>query len=133
MGTSVDATLHFDQQKIKDMESLVAINEELKKLEAKKKDLVELVKQHMLTANIDKVDVNGSTIMVTESERRTVTKATKDQFIAELVSMNKKHLVIHTLDPDVDSIFAEVDAGTLPKDFVDKYIKVSSVKTLRCN
>lgn len=133
MGTAVDVTSHFNTQQIQDMEALVSINEELKKLEAKKKVLVDSVKQYLVSASLDKVDVNGTVLAITESERRTVTKATKDQFVAELVSMNKKHLINYSIEPDVDSIFAEVDAGTLPKDFVDKYIKVTSVTTLRCN
>ena len=47
--------------------------------------------------------------------------------------MNKKHLISHSVEPDVDGILAEVDAGLISKDFVDKYVKVTSVVTLRCN
>lgn len=133
MATVVDATTHFNVQQVQEMEALLAINEELKVLEAKKKALVDNVKQHLVNANIDKVAVNGETISLTETERRTVTKSTKDQFVAELVGMGKKHLVNYTIDPDLDSIFAEVDAGSLAKDFVDKYVKVTPVVSLRCN
>ena len=62
-----------------------------------------------------------------------VTKATKDSFIAELVGLNKQHLVITSIEPDLDSIFAEVDAGSLDKVLVDQYVKVTPVVTLRCN
>lgn len=133
MGTVVDATTHFSVGQVQEMKDLLAINEELKALEAKKKVLVDTVKKYLEDAKIDKVDVSGSSISLTDSERRTVTKSTKDEFIAELVGMGKKHLVNYTIDPDLDSIFAEVDAGTLAKDFVDKYVKVTPVKTLRCN
>lgn len=131
--TAVSAHTHFTMQQVQDMKDLVAVNEEMKKLEAKKKRLSDTVKQHMTGANIDKVDINGSTFSLTESNRRTITKSTKDQFIADLVGMGKKHLVNYSIEPDLDSIFAEVDAGTLGKDFVDKYVTITPVVTLRCN
>lgn len=132
MGT-VTAATNFNAQQIQEMEELVRINEEMKKLEAKKKTLSDNVKVHLMNAKVDKVDVNGSTLSLTESERRTVTKSSKDQFVAELVGMGKQNLVTYSIEPDLDSIFAEVGAGTLGKDFVDKYVKVTPVVTLRCN
>lgn len=129
----IDASSVFGAKELSDMEELVQVNEEMKKLEARKKILSDSVKGHMQKLNIDKCTVNGSTFSLTESQRRTVTKATKDMFIAELVGLNKKHLVLTSIEPDLDSIFAEVDAGSLDKDLVDKYVKVSPVITLRCN
>lgn len=129
----INASTVFSVQEVQEMEELVRINDEMKKLESRKKTLSDNVKKYMTTAKIDKVNVNGSSFSLTESDRRTVTKATKDQFIAELVSLGKQHLVITSIEPDLDSIFAEVDAGGLAKDMVDKYVKVTPVTTLRCN
>ena len=109
------------------------INEKMKVLETRKKALSDNIKTHMVSAKVDKVCVNGSILGLTESTRKTVTKATKDEFIANLVGMGKKHLVSYSIEPDLDSIFAEVDAGSLGQDFVDKYVKVTPVVTLRCN
>ena len=131
--TAINASTNFTATQVQEMEELVAINEEMKKLEAKKKTLSDNIKGYMVSANIDKVNVNGSVLGLTESTRKTVTKATKDEFIANLVGMGKKHLVTYSIEPDLDSIFAEVDAGTLGQDFVDKYVKVTPVVTLRCN
>lgn len=133
MATTINAATHFSPSQEQEMRELVAINEEMKKLEAKKKVLSDNVKAHMIAAKIDKVSVNGSTLSLTEAVRRTVTKATKDQFVADLVGMGKKHLVSYSIEPDLDSIFAEVDAGILGQDFVDKYVKVTPTTTLRCN
>lgn len=133
MTAIINASNNFTPAQVQEMEELIAINEEMKKLEAKKKTLSDNIKGYMVTAKIDKVDVNGSTLGLTESVRRTVTKSSKDEFIANLVGMGKKHLVSYSIEPDLDSIFAEVDAGTLGQDFVDKYVKVSPVITLRCN
>lgn len=130
---TINATTMFNPSQIQDMEELVSVNEELKKLETKKKALSDTVKKHMLAAKVDKLNVSGSTLSLIESVRRTVSKTSKDQFIADLVGMNKKHLVSYSIEPDLDSIFAEVDAGTLDKDFVDKHVKVTPVTTLRCN
>ena len=129
----IDASHVFGAKEYADMEALSQVNEEMKKLEAKKKVLSDKVKGYMQSLNIDKCNVNGSTFSLTESQRRTITKATKDNFIAELVGLKKQHLVITSIEPDLDSIFAEVDAGSLDKALVDKYVKVTHVVTLRCN
>ena len=133
MTAIANALSHFSASQVQDMTELVRINEEMKKLESQKKVLSDNVKQYMIAAKIDKVGINGSTLGLTESMRRTVTKSSKDQFVADLVGMGKKHLVTYSIEPDLDSIFAEVDAGTLNSDFVDKYVKVTPVVTLRCN
>ena len=132
MTETINALSHFSAAEYKEMQELIAVNEEMKKLEAKKKTLSDNVKKYMIAAKIDKAGVNGHTLGLTESSRRTITKSTKDQFIADLVGMGKKHLVNYSIEPDLDSIFAEVDAGTLDKDFVDKYVTVTPVVTLRC-
>lgn len=129
----IDASQIFGAKEYADMEALVQINEEMKKLESKKKVLSDKVKSYMQGLNIDKCDVNGSTFSIIETQRRTITKTTKDSFIAELVGLNKQHLVITSIEPDLDSIFAEVDAGSLDKNLVNKYVKVTPVVTLRCN
>ena len=129
----VNAASNFTQAQLQEINELLAINEELKKLEAKKKTLSDSVKKHMINAKLDKIDVNGNILSLTETTRRTVTKSTKDEFIAELIGKNKKHLVNYSIEPDLDSIFAEVDAGLLQSDFVNAYVKVTPVITLRCN
>ena len=68
---------------------------------------------------------------LTESLRRTVTKSTKDAFIGELVALGKQHLVTHSIEPDIESIFSEVDSGLLNESMVNKYIKSTPVLTLR--
>ena len=129
----IDASQVFGANEYADMEALAQVNEELKKLEAKKKVLSDKVKGYMQRLNIDKCDVNNFTFSLIESQRRTIPKAIKDNFIAELVGLNKQHLVITSIEPDLDSIFAEVDAGSLDKSLVDQYVKVTPVVTLRCN
>ena len=127
------AQIYFSPTEVQLMKDLVEINKDMKTLETKKKKLVDKIKALMIAKKLDNVDVDGSTLSITTSERKTVTKDTKNDFILELVKRNKKHLLLQNIEPDVDGILAEVGAGTLDKDFVDNYIKVTPVVTLRCN
>lgn len=129
----INANIAFDEQERADMAELVDINTQLKALEAKKKTISEKVKSAMVNKKIDKVDINGSKLSIIQSTRTTVSKKTKDEFIAQLVGLGKKHLVKTSIEPDIESIFAEVDAGTLDSNMVNSYVKVTPVTTLRCD
>lgn len=129
----MNASAIFNANQLQEMEEYISLNNQIKELEQKKKTLSENVKQYMIDSRYSQINVNNSTLTLIESERKTVTKSTKDKFIADLVGMGKKHLVNYSIEPDVDSIYAEVDAGSLDKDFVDQYIKKTPVTTLRCN
>lgn len=129
----IDANIAFDEQERADMAELVDINTQLKVLEAKKKTISEKVKSAMVNKKIDKVDINGSKLSIIQSTRTMVPKKTKDEFIAQLVGLGKQHLVKTSIEPDIESIFAEVDAGTLDSNMVNSYVKVTPVTTLRCD
>lgn len=129
----INANIAFDEQERADMAELVDINTQLKALEARKKTISEKVKSAMVNKKIDKVDINGSKLSIIQSTRKMVSKKTKDEFIAQLVGLGKKHLVKTSIEPDIESIFAEVDAGTLDSNMVNSYVKVTPVTTLRCD
>ena len=131
--TIINANIAFDEQERADMAELVDINTQLKALEAKKKTISEKVKSAMVNKKIDKVDINGSKLSIIQSTRTMVPKKTKDEFIAQLVGLGKQHLVKTSIEPDIESIFAEVDAGTLDSNMVNSYVKVTPVTTLRCD
>ena len=129
----IDANIAFDEQERADMAELVYINTQLKALEAKKKTISEKVKSAMVNKKIDKVDIDGSKLSIIQSTRTMVPKKTKDEFIAQLVGLGKQHLVKTSIEPDIESIFAEVDAGTLDSNMVNSYVKVTPITTLRCD
>lgn len=131
--TIINANIAFDEQERADMAELVDINTQLKALEARKKTISEKVKSAMVNKKIDKVDINGSKLSIIQSTRKMVSKKTKDEFIAQLVGLGKKHLVKTSIESDIESIFAEVDAGTLDSNMVNSYVKVTPVTTLRCD
>ena len=129
----VDANTIFNSKEICEIEELIDINKQIKELENRKKELNDKLKDNMKKLNVSNFALDNSSFSLIETQRRTITKATKDKFIAELVGLNKQYLLTTSIEPDLDSIFSEVDAGTLDKDLVHKYIKVSDVTTLRCN
>ena len=129
----VDANTIFNSKEICEIEELIDINKQIKELETRKKELNDKLKDSMKSLNISNFALDNSSFSLIETQRRTITKATKDKFIAELVGLNKQYLLTTSIEPDLDSIFSEVDAGTLDKDLVNKYVKVSDVTTLRCN
>lgn len=130
---ALDARQNFSPSQVAEIEELLKINDELKTLDKRKKQLVDNVKGYMMKINATDIDMDGTGISITETQRRTVTAKTKDEFIAQLVSRGKNALLKTSIEPDVDSIFAEVDAGVLDRAFVEHYIKVTPVVTLRCD
>lgn len=116
-----------------DMERLCAINEEIKKLDAEKKQLSESIKKIMVRLNIDHGDVGSASLSIVHSTRKTLPKAVHDKFVAELVGLGKQNLIKTSIEPDLDAVMDEVDAGTLDKDMVRQYVNVTDITTLRCN
>lgn len=129
---SIDAKTIFNPAELSEMQELIEINDRLKVLEERKKDIANNIKSAMIGKNISSTELNGSTFTLIESVRRIVTKKTKDDFIAELIAKQKNHLVIHSIEPDVDSIMLEVDSGLLDRAFVEQYVKITPTVTLRC-
>lgn len=116
-----------DQNKISEF---LVLNETIKRLDKDKKKLTEEVKDIFERYNITDLEHDGSTLTVTEKVRKTVTKATKDKFIMELINQGKNYLVMQSVDVDVDTIYTEYQNGTIDKDFVDKYVKITPEKAL---
>ena len=117
----IDANTIFNPKEICEIEELIDINKQIKELETRKKELNDKLKDNMKSLNVSNFTLDNSSFSLIETQRRTITKATKDKFIAELVGLNKQYLLTTSIEPDLDSIFSEVDAGTLDKDFVNKY------------
>jgi hypothetical protein len=78
----------------------------------------------------DPLVFEGSTLTITESTRKTVSKAKKDQFIQALVNMGKNYLVIPSVDIDTETIVTELENGQLDETFVKQYMSITPVKTL---
>ena len=128
----MDTQVVLSEDELKVMKEFIEIDSEAKSLDKKKKELSSKVKDIMGKHSTSSLDIEDKHFSITESERRTIKKGMKDSFIATLVGMGKKSLVNYSIEPDMDSIFAEVDAGTLDKKIVNDFVTVTSVKTLNC-
>ncbi len=117
-----------DQKIIRDF---VVLNEQSKRVEKDKKKLNEEVKEIFDKYRItDPLDFEGSTLTVTESTRKTVAKATKDQFVQVLINMGKNYLVMPSVEIDTDTIYSEVENGMIDEAVVKKYMSITPIKTL---
>lgn len=117
-----------DQKTIRDF---IVTDEQAKRIDKNKKKLNEEVKAIFEKYKIsDPLDFEGSTLTVTESTRKTVTKAKKDKFIQALVNMGKNYLIIPSVDIDTETIVTELENGQLDESFVKQYMSITLVKTL---
>lgn len=132
MADKTNVRALYAPSEVSDFEALQSVNEEIKALEVKKQELVGRVKAHMQGKNVTAAELDGYGFTLIPSSRRMIARGQKDNLVAELVNDGKKHLVTYSIEPDLDSIFAEVNAGRLSQDIIDKYIKVTDVITLRC-
>jgi hypothetical protein len=127
--TPIDVTMSEEDKEI--IRNFIVTNEQAKRVDKNKKKLNEEVK-----AIFDKYKINdplvfeGSTLTITESTRKTVSKAKKDQFIQALVNMGKNYLVIPSVDIDTETIVTELENGQLDETFVKQYMSITPVKTL---
>lgn len=117
-----------DKQILKDF---LDTDEKSKRIEKDKKRLSEEVKKIFEQYGIEEpLDYDGNTFTVTESTRKTLTKAKKDGFIQALAKLGKEYLIIRSLDVDTDTVMAEVENGQLDEAFVKQYMSITPVKTL---
>lgn len=131
MAVPVEAKAICDPSSLNDLITLAEINQQIKDLEAKKQVMVAKVKQFMSSKHLTSLSMNGNIFTLVESQRKNVTKSTKDEFVSELISHGFRYLIKASIEPDVDGVLAEVDAGNLTQEFVDKYVKITPVVTLR--
>jgi hypothetical protein len=127
--TPIDVAMSEEDKEI--IRNFIVTNEQAKRVDKNKKKLNEEVK-----VIFDKYKINdplvfeGSTLTITESTRKTVSKAKKDQFIQALVNMGKNYLVIPSVDIDTETIVTELENGQLDETFVKQYMSITPVKTL---
>lgn len=127
--TPVDLSMSEEDKET--IRNFIVTDEQAKRIDKNKKKLNEEVKDIFDKYHInDPLDFEGSTLTVTESTRKTVAKAKKDQFIQALVNMGKNYLVIPSVDIDTDTIATELENGQLDEAFVKQYMSITPVKTL---
>jgi hypothetical protein len=123
--------LNLTQDELKIFEERALIADTMKSLDIKEKRLSQQVKDIFKKYQIvDSVDVYGKKFTVSESTRKTIGKSDKDQFVSELINLNKKYLLTQSIDIDTDTLYEEYQNGTIDKSIVDKYMKITPIQKL---
>ena len=124
-----DVAMQESDKKV--IQDFLVMNETMKRLDKDKKKLTEAVKTIFEKYHItDPLDFDGSVLTVTDSIRKTVSKSKKDRFVQELINMGKSYLVIQSMDIDTDTIFTEIENGSLDEEMVKQYMSITPIKTL---
>lgn len=123
--------LNLTQDELKIFEERALIADTMKSLDIKEKRLSQQVKDIFKKYQIvDSVDVYGKKFTVSESTRKTIGKSDKDQFVSELINLNKKYLLTQSIDIDTDTLYEEYQNGNIDKSIVDKYMKITPIQKL---
>ena len=123
--------LNLTKDELKIFEERALIADTMKSLDIKEKRLSQQVKDIFKKYQIvDSVDVYGKKFTVSESTRKTIGKSDKDQFVSELINLNKKYLLTQSIDIDTDTLYEEYQNGTIDKSIVDKYMKITPIQKL---
>jgi hypothetical protein len=87
----------------------------------------------MVNHAVSSLNWSGSTLQLISSSRVTVSKATKDEFVAKLNAMGKGALLKIEIEVDKETLQTEMDLGTIDPNFVNQYVKFTDILTLRCS
>lgn len=123
----------FTPEQLEDIAEFIEVHEQAKILDEKKKRLSQKVKSYMTNEGTSSFSYNGANLNLTNSTRWTVSKATKDEFIAKLNAMGKSNLIKIDIDVNKESLETEIATGGISQSFVDQYIKITDILTLRCS
>lgn len=116
---------------INDVENILKLTEEIKKLEAKKKVLTDSLKSEMLATGQDVINHNGSKIQLIKSTRFSVKKNMKDSLILFLKQKNLTSCI--SLNPDINKevLETEINVGNVSKQEINKYMNCTEVNSIR--
>lgn len=116
---------------IKDVEEVISIAREIKKLEAKKKMITDSLKKEMLASGEDVIKHNGSKIQLVKTNRISVKKGMKDKLILFLKQKNLGSCI--TLNPDInkDSLETEINIGNVSQQELNQYMNYTEINSIR--
>lgn len=115
-----------------DVEQIIALTSEIKKLEEKKKTLTDSLKKEMISSGMDTIFSNsGGKISLTKSVRITVKKNMKDKLLLFLKQRNLLSCV--NLEPEInkDTLETEINLGNISKAELEQYMNYTDVNTIR--
>lgn len=116
---------------INDVEDILKLTEEIKKLEAKKKALTDSLKAEMIATGQDNIIHNGSKIQLVRTTRFSIKKNMKDSLILFLKQKNLTSCI--SLNPDInkDVLETEINVGNVSKQEINKFMNCTEVNSIR--
>lgn len=116
---------------IKEVEEVLRLTEEIKKLEARKKTFTDSLKNEMVMSGQDTIIHNGSKIQLVKSARVSVKKGMKEKLILFLKQKNLGSCI--TLEPDInkESLETEINVGNVTQQELNQYMNYSEVTSIR--
>lgn len=116
-------------EELKILEERSVMADTMKMLNLKEKKLSQQVKDIFNKYKIeDTVEVFGKKFTVSDSVRKTVSD--KDGFVSELINLNKKYLLSQSIEIDIDTLYEEYENGTIDKNIVEQYMKITPMQKL---
>lgn len=116
---------------IKDVEEVLALTEEIKNLEAKKKKITDTLKDEMIKIGQDVINHNGSKIQLVRQTRVSVKKGKKDDLLLFLKQKNLGSCIILNPDINKDSIETQINIGNITLQEIDQYMNITEVNSIR--
>lgn len=116
---------------INDVEQVITLTEEIKKLEAKKKVLTDGLKSEMIASGQDTIVHNGSKIQLITTTRTSVKKGMKDKLLMFLKSKNLGSCIVLNPDIDKDNLETEINVGNVTQAELNQYMNFTEVNSIR--
>jgi uncharacterized protein (UPF0335 family) len=127
----MDAVTYFTPNECEVLRKYIEINDQMSSIKSENERLNKEVKAIMAKHNTAAAEIDGTKFNITSSVRKTIKRGKKDEFIAEILKMNKKYLCTQEIDIDMDSLKSEVDAGMFDANTYNKFVTESDVVTLK--
>jgi len=116
---------------IKDVEQVIALTDEIKKLEARKKVLTDNLKTEMLASGQDTITHNGSKIQLISTTRTSVKKGMKDKLLMFLKNKKLDSCIVLNPDIDKDNLETEINVGNVTQAELNQYMNFTEVNSIR--
>lgn len=117
--------------KVEDVEKIISLTKEIKKLEAEKKTLTDSLKDEMLTTGQSVIDYNGSKIQLVKTTRISIKKGMKDKLLLFLKQRNLKSCITITPEINKDVLATEINVGNITQEEIDQYMNYADVNSIR--
>jgi len=126
--TAIGASAQIDNA---DLDKIVELTQQIKRLETEKKLYTEKLKATLVNAGSNELIYSGHKFQIVKSYRNTFKKNMKDSFIAFLAGKGLKSCIALTTDINKEALDTEVNLGNLTQDEINLYMTSTEVTSLK--